>query len=121
MLRRWRILILGSVLIGLLQWVPTAVASDPHASKEHGEELYKARCSLCHGPELKGIASIFPPLIGVTGRVPDADIKKQIKNGKGRMSPFSDLSDEDLDSLILFLKTRTVDPSTTPSPQEQSK
>jgi hypothetical protein len=37
------------------------------------------------------------------------------------MPPFSDLSDEDLDSLILFLKTRTVDPSTTPNPQEQSK
>jgi cytochrome c553 len=84
-------------------------------------ELYKARCRVCHGPELKGIAGIFPSLIGVTERVSDADIKKQIRNGKGRMLAFPDLSEEDLDSLVLFLKTWTANSASKSSLQGESK
>jgi quinoprotein glucose dehydrogenase len=104
-----------------MQAAGMAVASDPQASSEHGAELYQARCRVCHGPELKGIAGIFPSLIGVTGRVSDADIKKQIRNGKGRMLAFPDLSEEDLNSLVLFLKTQAANPATKPSTQGDSK
>jgi quinoprotein glucose dehydrogenase len=120
-LRRARILILGTAILMYLQGTGAALAADPQSSREHGAELYKTRCSLCHGPELKGVVPMFPSLIGVTGRVSDADIKKQIRNGKGRMLPFPDLSDDDLNSLVLFLKTQTPDAATKPSVQGGSK
>ena len=104
-----------------MQTMGMAVPAGAQASKEHGAELYKARCRVCHGPELKGVAGIFPSLIGVTERVSDADIKKQIRNGKGRMLAFPDLSEEDLDSLVLFLKTQTANPATKSSLQGESK
>jgi quinoprotein glucose dehydrogenase len=93
----------------------SATASQPQASKERGAELYKARCSVCHGVCLKGVASMFPSLIGVTGRLTETAIKQQVRNGKGRMLPFPDLSDEDLDSLVLFLKTQADDSGTKPT------
>jgi mono/diheme cytochrome c family protein len=77
---------------------------DPQVSARHGAEIYQARCSLCHGADLKGVAPGFPSLLGVTNRLSDAQIFMQIRNGKGRMLAFPDLSDDDLHSLLLFLK-----------------
>jgi mono/diheme cytochrome c family protein len=64
---------------------------------------------------------MFPSLIGVTGRFSDADIKKQIRNGKGRMLAIPNLSDADLEALVSFLKTKTADPAAKPSSQGESK
>jgi hypothetical protein len=58
---------------------------------------------------------MFPSLIGVTGRLTETAIKQQVRNGKGRMLPFPDLSDEDLDSFVLFLKTQADDSGTKPT------
>jgi len=76
----------------------------PQRSADHGAAIYQVKCSLCHGADLKGVAPGFPSLLGVTKRLSDAEITSQIRNGKGRMLAFPDLSDDDLHSLLLFLK-----------------
>ncbi len=90
-----------------------AAATNPPVSKEHGAEVYRESCSVCHGADRSGVPPNFPSLIGISKRLPDAEIAKQIKNGKGRMLAFPDMSDVDLNSLLLFLKT--------PKPEEASK
>jgi mono/diheme cytochrome c family protein len=77
---------------------------EPQSSSKHGAEIYQAKCSVCHGAELKGVAPIFPALIDVTKRLSEAQITAQVHNGKGRMMAFPDISDDDLHSLYLFLK-----------------
>jgi mono/diheme cytochrome c family protein len=91
-----------------------ATAKDPPVGKEHGAEVYQGSCSVCHGADRKGVPPNFPSLIDVSKRFTDAEIEKQIRNGKGRMLAFPDMSEEDLSSLLLFLKTPTSD-STKPS------
>ena len=101
------------VVPGLLHARSTALASrpayqptniGPRVSVQHGAEIYQAKCSLCHGADYKGVAPGFPSLLGVTNRLSDAQIFMQIRNGKGRMLAFPDLSDDDLHSLLLYLK-----------------
>jgi mono/diheme cytochrome c family protein len=99
------LVVLAIGLLRLVSGTGPAAAADLQVSKEHGADVYKARCSVCHGANLKGVASTFPSLIDVNKRLTDAEIKKQIRNGKGRMLAFPDLSEDDLNSLLSYLKS----------------
>jgi quinoprotein glucose dehydrogenase len=70
-----------------------------------GEEIYEYSCAVCHGDDRRGFPPAFPSLVGIDGRLSDADITKTIHSGKGRMPSFSDLSDKDLTQLLAYLKT----------------
>ncbi len=84
-----------------------------------GESLYKTHCAVCHqndksGSELSG----YPSLIGISDRFSRDEIDVQIKNGKGRMIGFPQLSDEEVNTIIDFVtgveKMEVVSESTTP-------
>jgi quinoprotein glucose dehydrogenase len=70
-----------------------------------GEETYEYSCAVCHGDDRRGSPPAFPSLLGINGRLSDADIAKTIRSGKGRMPSFSYLSDEDLTRLLAYLKS----------------
>ena len=80
---------------------------DAPVSAKRGAGIYQIRCVLCHGADFKGVAPSIPSLIGVTNRLTSGQILMQIHNGKGRMLAFPDLSNDDLHSLLLFLKAHT--------------
>ena len=84
-------------------WRPTAFESA--VTPERGMEVYKADCVACHGVDRAGVNSTFPSLIGISRRYSDAQIAKQVRNGKGRMLAFPYMTDEEMSSLLLFLKT----------------
>jgi len=78
-----------------------------------GAEIFNQKCSFCHftdnteakvGPGLKGIFSLKAmPTSGLA--VSDDNIRKQLKTPFKDMPPFADLSDENIEALIAYLKT----------------
>src|SRR3984893_2802332 len=64
---------------------------------------YMSQCSVCHGDKMTGSPPAIPSLIGVGGRLAPDQITSTIKNGKGRMPGFPNLSGEQLIALVDFL------------------
>lgn len=65
--------------------------------------LYISQCSVCHGDTLAGNPPAFPSLIGIGGRLNFAQIVSNIRNGKGRMPGFPNLTDEQTNAIADFL------------------
>jgi quinoprotein glucose dehydrogenase len=72
------------------------------AAAAQGRQLYMTNCSACHGTRLEGIGGA-PSLAGVTSRMADDAIRAVVTGGRGLMRPVSDLSAQDLTSVIAFL------------------
>jgi quinoprotein glucose dehydrogenase len=67
--------------------------------------LYLNRCGLCHGSNMAGSPPQFPSLIGVGNRLSRAEIAGRIRQGRGRMPSFSNLTRDQLDALVQYLTT----------------
>jgi len=71
---------------------------------EHSpQSIYMSQCSICHGEKMAGSPPALPSLIGVETRLTAAQIAATIKNGKGRMPGFPNLSDDEAFALIGYL------------------
>ncbi|MGI4829424.1 MAG: c-type cytochrome [Janthinobacterium lividum] len=88
----------------------TAAMHSPDRGEIAGAKLYTRDCAICHGDDLLGAPSNYPGLVGVRGRLGDAQILAQIHNGKGRMPALTRISDTDASSILRFLGQ----PSATP-------
>ena len=86
----------------------TAWAADAAA----GKTLFAAKCKTCHGAEGQGnpnlakmmkvdIKALSAPEIQ---SMSDADLKKAIKDGKGKMKPVA-LTDAEIDNVVAFVRT----------------
>jgi quinoprotein glucose dehydrogenase len=64
---------------------------------------YMSQCSVCHGDKMTGSPPAIPSLIGISSRLSPDQITTVIKNGKGRMPGFPNLSQGELVSLVDFL------------------
>lgn len=72
-----------------------------------GLDLYNRHCASCHMPDRSGIpGSEYPSLVGITDRLDRSVISTIIEKGKGRMTGFPQLTGEDKNRLIEFLKTK---------------
>lgn len=96
------------VLCGFASLYGTAWAADAAA----GKAVYAAKCKTCHGAEGQGNPGIakalkveIKPLTGpeVQG-MSDADIKKVVTEGKGKMKPVA-VSGADLDNVVAYVKS----------------
>lgn len=67
--------------------------------------LYVHRCSVCHGDNRAGSPPEFPSLIGVGKRLSSGEIAEIIRQGRGRMPSFSDLSENQRTGLTQYLVT----------------
>jgi quinoprotein glucose dehydrogenase len=76
-------------------------------AKNTGENSAKAtylgQCGICHGEKLTGSPPALPSLVNVGARFSPGQIAVTIKNGKGRMPGFPNLSAEQLQVLVDFL------------------
>jgi quinoprotein glucose dehydrogenase len=76
-------------------------------AKNTGENSPKAvylnQCAICHGEKLQGSPPAFPSLVNVGGRFSPGQIAATIRNGKGRMPGFPNLSADQLEGLMDFL------------------
>jgi glucose dehydrogenase len=80
-----------------------AALLSPDRKELAGAKVYDRNCAICHGDDLLGAPSNYPGLVGVRGRLSDAQILANIHNGKGRMPAFLKLTDADTSALLRFL------------------
>ena len=64
---------------------------------------YLSQCAICHGEKLQGSPGASPSLVNVGTHLSPAQIATTIKNGKGRMPGFPNLSADQLQGLVDFL------------------
>jgi quinoprotein glucose dehydrogenase len=84
----------------------------PPPAGSMGEKVYQNQCSGCHGINRAGSPPAIPALRGIEGILTDDEIAGTIRQGKGRMPPFTSLSNEEVAAVVRYL-TRT--------PQQQQR
>ena len=100
----FKVMVLGGCLIFFCLALHAGPASD-------GGDLYKQKCSMCHGADGKGYPALKTPDFTdpkVQASLTDKEIVDTIKNGKKgtAMPPFADkLSDDQINSLLAYLRS----------------
>jgi len=77
-----------------------------------GAAVYAKKCATCHGDQGKGkesIAKMFKVELRALGSKEvqaksDAELRKDVVEGTGKMKPVKGLSDNDLTDLMAFLR-----------------
>jgi quinoprotein glucose dehydrogenase len=69
-----------------------------------GRSVFEANCSLCHGSKLEGKPPAIPSLVGVAARLDNDHIQSIVLHGSGPMPAFAKLPEQDLHSLLAYLK-----------------
>lgn len=75
----------------------------PNTGENSGKGIYLSQCSVCHGEKMTGSPPAMPSLAAIGDRMSPAQIAATVKNGKGRMQGFPNLSTDQLFALIEFL------------------
>ena len=89
--------------------VPFAAAADAAA----GKEVYAKKCASCHGAEGEGnekIAQLMKVEIKNLGAKEiqaksDAELKKAVMEGVGKMKPPKDVTAKNVDDVLAYLRT----------------
>lgn len=84
-----------------------------HAAAAEGKDLYTSKCQSCHGANGEGKPAIgkafgvtMTPLTAKEVKsMPDADIKKIIVSGKGKMKAAAGVSDKQADDIVAYVKS----------------
>jgi len=100
-----------TIAIGTIAWIISAGLL--YAGAPEGKELYTAKCQACHGEKGEGKAAIakmmnvtLPPLGSKEVQAKsDADLRKVILSGKGKMKPIAGVTEKQADDIIAFLRT----------------
>jgi quinoprotein glucose dehydrogenase len=90
-----------------MPWILTMVETNPQfgaGMAAAGQSVYRANCVACHGLDRQGdTQGAYPSLQNLSERVSQPQARRIIRNGRGRMTGFPHLSEEELDALIAFL------------------
>lgn len=91
----------------------TLSACSAWAGATEGKEIYAKRCRSCHGAEGQGNPSIAK-MLNITLRPlgskevqdkSDAELKKDIVDGIGKMKPVTGLSAKEVDDTVAYVRT----------------
>jgi mono/diheme cytochrome c family protein len=80
---------------------------------ENGKAVFEKKCKVCHGPTGEGnpgmaraLGATMKPLgSDEIQKKSDADVKKIITEGSGKMKPVKGLTDEEISDVIAFVRT----------------
>jgi quinoprotein glucose dehydrogenase len=75
----------------------------PNTGENSARAIYMSQCSVCHGEKMAVAPPAMPSLVGVGSRLTRTQMEATIKNGKGRMPSFPNLTDDQLFALTNFL------------------
>ena len=100
-----------TIAIATLSWIVSAGLL--YAGAPEGKELFTAKCQACHGANGEGKAAIGK-MFNVTMPVltskevqakPDAELKKVILSGKGKMKAVAGVTEKQADDVVAFVRT----------------
>lgn len=75
----------------------------PNTGPNSPRSIYLSQCGICHGEKMTGSPPATPSLVGVSDRLTPKQIGATIQNGKGRMSGFPNLTQDQLFALVDYL------------------
>ncbi|MBC7922879.1 MAG: PQQ-binding-like beta-propeller repeat protein [Ferruginibacter sp.] len=67
-----------------------------------GKNVYQLQCATCHGTDRRGQPP-FPSLVNVHQRLAKSEVRDRVRNGKGQMPAFPQLSDEQVGAVAAYL------------------
>src|SRR5205085_3326308 len=65
--------------------------------------LYEQHCAACHGLDRQGSPPQFPPLADAASHLSRSDIFTIVRQGRGRMPGFPQLSEAQVETLAAYL------------------
>lgn len=86
-----------------MPWILRLVERPKTQGHTSGRELYLANCASCHRQDLQGSAPDFPSLVNIGNRYEESEIREVIRDGRGRMPAFAQLSREAMRALLRYL------------------
>ena len=98
-----------AIAIVILVLVPALAFAAGDAAK--GKDLYGTKCKSCHGPDgtppagMAKAMGIKPMSDKTIQAKSDADLKKAVTDGVGKMKPVAGVAGADLDNVIAFVRT----------------
>lgn len=103
----------GGFVLSLVLLVPLLAVGGGDAAK--GKPVFTSKCATCHGAAGEGkdaIAKMFKVEVRPLGSKeaqarPDAELRKIITEGNGKMKPVK-LSDEEAADVVAYLRTLAV-------------
>ena len=75
----------------------------PNTGENSPRAIYMSQCSVCHGEKMTGSPPAMPSLVRASERLTFTQVATTIKNGKGRMPAFPNLTEDQLFALIDFV------------------
>ena len=82
---------------------PAATSAATTAPPTPGQQVFTSNCNACHPGGRQGMG---PTLVGVTGRLSDAQITQKIRQGAGEMPAMGGtISEPQMADLLAYLKT----------------
>lgn len=99
----------AALLFALLA-APAAFAA---GNEKNGKEVYMKHCATCHAADGNGKEAVakmmkatIPPLCSKPVQaLTNAEIAKQIKEGKGKMQPVKGLSEKEIADVVAYVRT----------------
>jgi mono/diheme cytochrome c family protein len=90
-----------------------AVCGFAFAGAPEGKAVYQAKCQMCHGENGEGkpaIAKMLKVEMKPLGSkdvqaLPDAKLKSIVNGGQGKMKPIPNVTGNDLDNVIAYVRT----------------
>ena len=87
-----------------MAWLLQMEADTSAIYASQGQALYAQYCATCHQKDLSGnAASGYPTLVDISKKLNKVQINDLITNGKGMMTGFPQLKEEEKQSIIAFL------------------
>jgi quinoprotein glucose dehydrogenase len=87
-----------------IAWTGRLAETTPAEAEENSpKSLYTSQCAVCHGESMAGSPPEIPALVGLSQRMSSKDVATTIRNGKGRMPGFSNLSDDRIAALLSYV------------------
>jgi quinoprotein glucose dehydrogenase len=77
--------------------------TSPENNANSPKNTYASQCSVCHGEAMGGTPPDIPSLVGVGERMASPEVAATIKNGKGRMPGFPNLSEDQISALLSYV------------------
>jgi quinoprotein glucose dehydrogenase len=75
----------------------------PPAKGGPGELTYQSQCSGCHGTDRSGTPPDVPSLLGIDRFLTNQEIEDTVRQGRGRMPAFANLTGDQITALIHYL------------------
>lgn len=101
---RWLVaLVLASTALFSSCAQEVGLPADADAELRAGADVYRSRCSSCHGAD--GGGAIAPSLGDIESRLDDAEQRSVVVNGQKSMPAFANsLSEADIDAVVRYVR-----------------